>query len=87
MAWGLWVTKFTTPERVADYMSVHTFFTGVRGVLAPVVAFEIAHAVSLPTLGWFSAGLIVAASAMLLPEAKLGLDHHAERPLAEGVSE
>ena len=87
VAWGLWVTKFTTPERVADYMSVHTFFTGVRGVLAPVVAFEIAHAVSLPTLGWFSAGLIVAASAMLLPEAKLGLAPHAERPLAEGVSE
>ncbi|NDF01570.1 MAG: hypothetical protein EB034_25395, partial [Verrucomicrobia bacterium] len=34
VAWSLWVTKFAPPERVADYMSVHTFFTGVRGVAA-----------------------------------------------------
>jgi MFS family permease len=39
VAWSLWVTKFAPPQRVADYMSVHTFFTGVRGVLAPAVAF------------------------------------------------
>src|SRR5213078_1506595 len=39
VAWSLWVTKFAPPGRVADYMSVHTFFTGVRGVLAPLAAF------------------------------------------------
>lgn len=39
VAWGLWVTKFAPPGRVADYMSIHTFFTGVRGVLAPATAF------------------------------------------------
>jgi len=39
VAWSLWVTKFAPPERVADYMSVHTFFTGVRGLIAPLAAF------------------------------------------------
>ena len=38
VAWSLWVTKFAPPNRVADYMSVHTFFTGVRGVMAGVSA-------------------------------------------------
>lgn len=68
VAWGLWVTKFAKPERVADYMSVHTFLTGVRGVLAPFAAFHAVNSFSLPTLGWIAAGLIVAASAFLLPE-------------------
>src|SRR5207249_494822 len=41
VAWSLWVTKFAPPEHVADYMSVHTFFTGLRGMLAPLVAFHL----------------------------------------------
>lgn len=69
VAWGLWVTKFSPPSRTADYMSVHTFFTGVRGVTAPLVAFHFARHVSLPSLAWISAGLIVFASALLFPEA------------------
>ena len=68
VAWGLWVTKFAPPGRVADYMSVHTFFTGIRGVLAPVTAFQMVQHYSPPTLGWFSAGLIVTATLLLLPE-------------------
>ena len=32
VAWSLWVTKFAPPERVADYMSIHTFLTGARGI-------------------------------------------------------
>lgn len=68
VAWGLWVTKFAPPERVADYMSVHTFLTGVRGVLAPFAAFHAVKSFSLPTLGWSAAALIAAASAFLIPE-------------------
>lgn len=70
VAWGLWVTKFAPPERVADYMSVHTFLTGVRGVLAPFVAFHAVNTFSLHTLGWSAAALIVIASLFLLPEIK-----------------
>jgi MFS family permease len=68
VAWGLWVTKFAPPERVADYMSVHTFLTGVRGVLAPIVAFHAINTLALSTLGWISAMMIVVASLVLLPE-------------------
>ena len=72
IAWSLWVTKFAPPERVADYMAVHTFLTGVRGMLAPLAAFHLATQYSLSVLGWVSAGLIVVASLMLLPEVPLG---------------
>ena len=72
VAWGLWVTKFAPPERVADYMSVHTFFTGVRGVVAPLAAFCLAARMPLPAMGWMSAGLIVVGTLFLIPEIKMG---------------
>ena len=87
VAWSLWVTKLAPPARVADYMSVHTFLTGVRGVAAPVVAFHALQHFSLPAMGWFSAALIVIATVMLLPEIKT-LDKVREgQPLVEEVSE
>ncbi len=39
ISWSLWVTKFATPERTPAYMSIHSFTTGVRGVLAPFLGF------------------------------------------------
>lgn len=39
ISWSLWVTKFATPERAPSYMSVHTFTTGFRGILAPFLGF------------------------------------------------
>ena len=71
VAWSLWVTKLAPPDRVADYMAVHTFFTGLRGVVAPWLAFHLLGPLSITTLGWISAGLILLASIMLLPEVKL----------------
>ena len=58
VAWSLWVTKFAPPGRVAEYMSVHTFFTGVRGVAAPFLGFYLITVLTMPTLGWIAAGLI-----------------------------
>jgi MFS family permease len=87
VAWSLWVTKFAPPERVADYMSVHTFFTGIRGVLAPLVAFNVVTHFSLSTLGWVSAGLIAAGTLILVPEIKLGRRARKAGPLVEEVSE
>jgi MFS family permease len=68
LAWSLWVTKFAPPHLVADYMSVHTFFTGVRGVLAPMLAFQLIAAVSMATMGLICTALIIIASLMLVPE-------------------
>lgn len=87
VAWSLWVTKFAPPERVADYMAVHTFFTGVRGVIAPLVAFHIAERHSLSGLAVVCAGMIVAASVLLLREVKAGRNAPKRAPLAEEISE
>jgi len=72
VAWMLWVTKFAPPNRVADYMAVHTFFTGLRGVVAPLVAFHLVTRMSVGALGSLSAALIVIASLVLVREIKLG---------------
>jgi hypothetical protein len=72
VAWSLWVTKFAPPERVADYMSVHTFFTGIRGVAAPLAAFYFADRLSLGAMAGVSAGLIVISILLMLPEVKFG---------------
>jgi MFS family permease len=72
LAWSLWVTKVAPPARVADYMSVHTFFTGIRGLAAPLAGFFLVAQWSMTTLGWVSAGLILAGTALLLPDARRG---------------
>jgi MFS family permease len=87
VAWGLWVTKFAPPERVADYMSVHTFFTGLRGVIAPVVAFQLIAHWPVAAISWLGAGMIVAATLLLIPEIKFGKGARPGAALTEEVSE
>lgn len=72
VAWSLWTTKVAPPDRVADYMAVHTFLTGVRGVLAPVAAFWAVERLAPSQMGWASALMIVAATTLLLPEIRRG---------------
>lgn len=86
IAWSLWVTKFSPPERIADYMSVHTFFTGLRGVAAPLMAFQLVKTYALPTLGWFTAALIFISVLFLLPEIRFGKGRR-KPALVEEVSE
>jgi MFS family permease len=87
VAWSLWVTKFAPSERVADYMSVHTFFTGVRGVLAPLVVFQLAQHLSVVVISWIGAGMIFVATLILIPEIKLGRGAKPAAVLTEEVSE
>ena len=70
VAWSLWVTKVAKPELVADYMGVHSFLTGVRGLIAPVLGFYLIDRFQMSDLAWWSLGAIVLASWMLVPEAK-----------------
>ena len=65
VAWSLWVTKFSPAEHVAEYMSVHTFLTGCRGVIAPFIAFKLASEIGPAWVGGIGAGLIFIATAML----------------------
>ena len=87
VAWSLWVTKLAPPDHVAEYMAVHTSFTGVRGVLAPLAAFHIVGASSIHWMGGICAALIVAASLLLIPETRIGRRRRAGTPLVEEVSE
>jgi MFS family permease len=89
VAWSLWVTKFAPPNRVADYMSVHTALTGFRGVLAPLVAFYVTGVLphSLRSLAGISTGLILLATLVLLPELKIGRRAAPASALVEEVTE
>jgi hypothetical protein len=68
-------------------MSVHTFLTGVRGVLAPLFAFYAVTQLSPGVLAAISTGLILAATVLLLPEIKLGRKARQASALVEEVSD
>lgn len=70
IAWSLWVTKLAPADRVAEYMSVHTFFTGLRSVLAPHIAFYFLTHYSFHALSILCAMLILFASGILVPEMR-----------------
>ncbi len=65
VVWTLWVTKFAKAENVAEYMSVHTFLTGCRGVIAPFIAFRIASSAGPEWVAVIGAGMIFIATTML----------------------
>ena len=67
VAWSLWATKFAKPDHVAEYMSVHTFLCGLRGVAAPFFAFPLASLMSPQMVSWVGAGLMLLASVMIAP--------------------
>jgi hypothetical protein len=86
VAWSLWVTKVAPPARVADYMSVHTFMTGVRALAAPILAFALATRLSMTSMGWVSAAVIGMGTLILLPEARRGgLNRVSSPPIAPPV--
>jgi hypothetical protein len=72
VSWSLWVTKIAPSRHVAEYMSVHTFLTGLRGLVAPLVAFHAVVSFTPAQVGLCSAVLIVIASAFLAAEIRPG---------------
>ncbi len=72
IAWALWVTKYAPPGKTAAYMSVHVCLTGVRGTIGPLVGYWAASRIGTVQIGLLSAGMMVLASVMLIPELKRG---------------
>jgi MFS family permease len=66
MAWTLWVTKVAPLGREPSYMSIHSFFTGVRGVPAPFVGYWILTTLGASQVAWTSAILIGLSSLIFL---------------------
>ena len=62
LAWSLWVTKVAPPGRESAYMSVHSFFTGVRGVPAPFVGYWILSTLGPKDVAHISVSFIAASS-------------------------
>jgi len=63
IGWNLWVTKIAPVEKVSAYMSIHTMFTGFRGILAPFVGYLVAS-MAIQGVGWLAAGLIFLSTSM-----------------------
>lgn len=84
--WSLWTSRLAPPEHLADYSALHTFTTGVRGVIAPFVGlWLLAHNASPRAVGIGCALLILVGSLILIPDlraerSRLALD----RGLAPG---
>ena len=70
VAWSLWVTKVAPAGLASEYMTVHTFLTGVRGVIAPFAAFYMAEHFGIGVTAIGMAALIVLASLLLVRERK-----------------
>jgi len=68
--WSLWVTKLAPPEAVAEYMSVHTFLTGLRGIVAPFLAFGLIAHYSFAAISIGCATTILAASCFITVRAR-----------------
>lgn len=66
--WSLWTTRFADGERVAEYQSVHSFMTGIRGVLAPFIAFAVVESAGPVAVAWISCALMIYSTFMILPE-------------------
>lgn len=66
LAWNLWVTKFAPRGETHIYMSVHSFLTGVRGVIGPQIAVLALGVLSMQQIGWISGALVLVSMLMLV---------------------
>jgi MFS family permease len=85
VAWNLWVTKIAPPELVADYMSVHTLLTGVRGIFAPFLGFYAATVLPLQSIASISGCLLLGACLLLFPELRKSRDHQPGKVLVRNM--
>lgn len=79
VAWHLWVTKIAPPERIADYMAAHTFLTGIRGALGPIVGFVALEYFSKDWIPGLVIVLVLSACYLLVPEWKSERRRHLAR--------
>jgi predicted MFS family arabinose efflux permease len=66
IAWNLWVTKYAQAEHTGIFMAIHTFLTGVRGVLAPICAYALVDTWSISSISWLAFALCAASTLVLL---------------------
>lgn len=67
IAWALWVTHVAPEKHTAEYMAVHQFFTGVRGVIGAILGIRLASAYGLQPVAWGAVSLVVLSIILMLP--------------------
>ena len=67
VAWNLWVTKMAPEDHVGEYMSVHTFFTGIRGMATPFLGFYLLRHHGSEVLGWTCFACVTLSSILVVP--------------------
>ncbi len=67
IVWNLWVTKIAPEDHVGEYMSVHTFFTGIRGMATPWLGFYLLRHHGAPAFAWSCFALICVSSILVIP--------------------
>jgi MFS family permease len=85
VTWSLWVTKLAPKHAVAEYMSVHSFLTGLRGVVAPYLAFAMIDVMSFQTIGIVCAITIFSASCFITVRVRKN-DPNTSHRLVPGAS-
>jgi MFS family permease len=70
VAWNLWVTKLAPEDHVGEYMSVHTFFTGIRGIATPWLGFYLLREHGVVVFAWTCFILVTLSSLAVLPLLK-----------------
>ena len=55
--WFLWVTKIAPPGKIPVYMSVHSAFTGLRGIFAPFLGYLLLRYIDPTAVAWIAATL------------------------------
>jgi MFS family permease len=85
VTWSLWVTKLAPKHAVAEYMSVHSFLTGLRGMLAPYLAFAMIDMMSFQAIGVICAVTIFSASCFITVRVR-GNDPRTSHRLVPGAA-
>jgi predicted MFS family arabinose efflux permease len=66
--WALYVTKIAPPDRVAAYMSVHSFTTGLRMAFAPILGYAVMQLSHPAFAAWIALLLIGLSSLGFIPQ-------------------
>lgn len=70
ISWNLWVTKYAPPDRTTEYMSLHGFTTGIRGLIAPFMAFYLVGFLAPAMVCWVGSVLIFFSIVVLMPSIR-----------------
>jgi MFS family permease len=70
LLWGIYVTRIAPASKTHIYMSIHTFFAGVRGFIGPGLTFLLIQRFSLQQFALIAAAMVLFSALMVLPVSR-----------------